>query len=67
MRTSNELCELAKHGDSERIKLLLLAGCQVNARDYDARTCLHLAASEGRTHVIEELIQNGATIDCHDR
>ena len=41
-------CELARQGDVDRIKLLLLAGCNVNAADYDKRTCLHLAASEGK-------------------
>ena len=36
------LCELAKQGDLDKVKLLLTGGCDANAADYDKRTCLHL-------------------------
>ena len=40
---------------------------QVNAADYDARTCLHLAASVGQLKIVEYLIQAGANINAADR
>ena len=41
-KAAGELCELARAGDIERLQLLLDVGCNVNAADYDSRTCLHL-------------------------
>ena len=38
------LCELAKQGDLDKVKLLLTGKCDANACDYDHRTCLHLGA-----------------------
>lgn len=64
---SGELCELARKGDLERIKLLLECGCSANSADYDKRTCLHLAASEGNTLVVETLAQMGANLNVQDR
>ena len=34
-KESSELCELARAGDLERVKLLLNCGCSANAADYD--------------------------------
>ena len=34
----------------------------INFSDYDLRTPLHLAASEGHFEIVEYLIQNGALI-----
>ena len=39
---SGMMCEFAKKGDVESVKLLLLAGCDANAADYDKRTAIHL-------------------------
>lgn len=64
---SGELCERARNGDVERIKLLIKSKCDANAADYDARTCLHLAASEGNLQVIRELITRGVNINATDR
>ena len=58
VRTSAELCERASKGDVARIKLLLKGKCNPSAKDYDQRTCLHLAASEGNMHVIRELLSS---------
>ena len=66
-KTSGELCDLAQQGDLNRIKLLLQGGCDPNAADYDQRTCLHLAASEGNMHVLRELLNNNVEVNHLDR
>eukprot|EP00327_Prymnesium_parvum_P039772 CAMPEP_0195646168 /NCGR_PEP_ID=MMETSP0815-20121206/29372_1 /TAXON_ID=97485 /ORGANISM="Prymnesium parvum, Strain Texoma1" /LENGTH=57 /DNA_ID=CAMNT_0040789553 /DNA_START=48 /DNA_END=218 /DNA_ORIENTATION=+ len=46
---AGELCDAAFVGDGQELKRLVLhENCDVNASDYDSRTALHLAASEGR-------------------
>ena len=47
---SGELCELAKEGALEKLKILLHCGVTVNAADYDKRTALHLAVRVNRPH-----------------
>ena len=38
----------AREGDIFELKRLITSGFDVNTEDYDRRTCLHIAASEGR-------------------
>ena len=66
-KASGELCELARKGDLESIRLLLQCKCSVDAMDYDKRSCLHLAASEGNVLIVEALLDAGATINVTDR
>eukprot|EP00965_Chrysotila_dentata_P022659 750435-Pleurochrysis_carterae.AAC.1 len=40
--------------------------CNVNAADYDARTCLHLAASTGNLLIAMALIEHGANVNAKD-
>lgn len=47
----------AARGDSAEIKHLLLKAVNVNATDYDGRTALHIAASEGHEKVITILLR----------
>ena len=56
MDVSVELCEAAAKGDVPRMKALIDNGCNPNAADYDARTALHLAASNGQTAVLHYLL-----------
>ena len=42
-----EFCERASAGDVKGVQALLDAGHDVNSRDYDNRTALHLAAANG--------------------
>lgn len=61
------LMYLANEGDLEGIKELLESGTDVNFRDIDDRTVLHVAACQGYGDVVEFFIQNGAEIDPKDR
>ena len=52
-----------KYGRSEVAGLLLQAGAAVNAAEDYGNTALHLAASQGDTQVIEQLLAAGANLD----
>lgn len=55
-------------GDLDLLKCLLLAGCNVNAGDYDARTALHISAAEGNLPAVRLLLQVGkADVTVRDR
>jgi len=40
-----------------QVKLLLLCGANVNAKDYDRRTAMHVAAAEGNLSLVQLLAQ----------
>lgn len=61
------LMYLANEGDMEGIKELLDGGSDVNFRDIDDRTALHVAACQRRTDVVHLLLQRGAEVDPQDR
>ncbi|KAK9153170.1 hypothetical protein Sjap_000650 [Stephania japonica] len=58
---------LVNEGDVEGINELLNEGVNVNFKDIDHRTALHIAACQGRTDVVDLLIRRGAEIDPKDR
>lgn len=58
---------LANEGDMEGIEELLDGGSDVNFRDIDGRTALHVAACQRRTDVVDLLLQRGAEVDPQDR
>lgn len=62
-----KLMYLANEGDSEGIKELLDSGTNVNFRDIDYRTALHVCACQGCVDVAKLLLENGADIDPTDR
>ena len=66
-KAASELCEFARNGDLERIKILALCGCPINAADYDGRTCLHLAASVGNKLIVTALLEAGSDLNFQDR
>jgi glutaminase len=49
------------------IQTLIARGIDTNLADYDGRTALHLAASEGHVHVIEVLLAMRAEFNPIDR
>ena len=65
--SASTLCEYAKIGDLESIRLLTACGCSVNADDYDGRTSLHLATSVGNAPIAQHLIECGANLNQKDR
>ncbi|TYJ30592.1 hypothetical protein E1A91_A06G140800v1 [Gossypium mustelinum] len=58
---------LANEGDLDGIRELLDSGINVNFRDIDDRTALHIAACQGQTDVVSLLLQRGADVESTDR
>ncbi|MBA0781289.1 hypothetical protein Gotri_002227 [Gossypium trilobum] len=58
---------MANEGDLEGIKELLDSGTNVNFKDIDGRTALHVAACQGLTDVVRLLLDRGAEVDSKDR
>jgi glutaminase len=61
------LCWASSLGDLYEVQQLIARGVDVNIADYDGRTALHLAASEGHYRVVEYLLLKDAKIDAKDR
>ncbi|XP_061077653.1 glutaminase liver isoform, mitochondrial isoform X2 [Conger conger] len=58
----------AYRGDVQSLRRYFLSGADLNAVDYDGRSALHVAASEGHAEVIKFLIENaGANPLANDR
>lgn len=51
-----KMCEAATSGDVKMLTILMRCGVNPNAADYDLRTPLHLAASNGRIRVMDLLL-----------
>ena len=65
---SADLCDAAARGDVPKLRLLIRQGLSVNRGDYDHRTAIHLASSEGQLEVIQVLVEElGADISPVDR
>ncbi|KAG6489961.1 hypothetical protein ZIOFF_051243 [Zingiber officinale] len=58
---------LANEGDLDGIREALGSRANVDFKDIDGRTALHVAASQGYADVVELLILNGADVDTQDR
>ncbi|WOK99309.1 serine/threonine-protein kinase STY17-like [Canna indica] len=61
------LMYLANEGDLGGIEELLKSGVDVNFRDIDGRTALHVAACQGCVNVVKLLLDKGAYVDPEDR
>ncbi|XP_030621131.1 glutaminase kidney isoform, mitochondrial [Chanos chanos] len=58
----------AYRGDVQSLRRYVLSGVDVNSVDYDGRSALHVAASEGQLDVIRFLVENtGADCSLKDR
>ena len=63
-----ELLHYAALGDLASLKrLAIMKDCDLNFGDYDGRTALHLAASEGHRDVVNYLIESHISINPTDR
>ena len=58
--TSTDLCDAASKGDTDLLREYKNGGVDLNLGDYDQRTALHLAASEGLLAVVKFLVEEGA-------
>jgi ankyrin repeat protein len=54
------MCSAAGQGMLEELTQMVADGVSVNVCDYDKRSALHLAVSEGHLHCAEFLISKGA-------
>ncbi|KAF9664138.1 hypothetical protein SADUNF_Sadunf17G0125000 [Salix dunnii] len=61
------LCRAVARGDSDFLKRILSNGIDPNSKDYDHRTPLHVAASEGLYLMAKLLIEAGACVFSKDR
>ncbi|XP_042474517.1 potassium channel KOR1-like [Zingiber officinale] len=64
---SSHLCSAVARGDSDFIKRLLAYGIDLNLKDYDSRTPLHVAASVGFYAITKMLSEAGASVFSVDR
>ncbi len=62
-----DLCWAAAKGDTKEIQRLVASGAAINGADYDGRTALHIAASEGQAVSVQYILQNGGRRDVKDR
>ncbi|KAL1225038.1 Potassium channel GORK [Cardamine amara subsp. amara] len=65
--SGNFLCTTVAKGDSDFLKRLLSSGMDPKSEDYDHRTPLHVAASEGLYLMANMLVEAGASVIAKDR
>ncbi|XP_056162796.1 potassium channel SKOR isoform X2 [Syzygium oleosum] len=61
------LCTAVARGDSDFLRRILSNGIDPNSKDYDHRTPLHIAASEGLHLIAKLLLEAGASVFLKDR
>ncbi|KAK3000919.1 hypothetical protein RJ639_022415 [Escallonia herrerae] len=61
------LCAVVARGDSEFLKRILANGIDPHSKDYDHRTPLHVAASQGLFLMAKLLLEAGASVFSKDR
>ncbi|PON43402.1 Voltage dependent potassium channel [Parasponia andersonii] len=61
------MCTAISRGDSDFLKRILSNGIDPNSKDYDHRTPLHVAASEGLYLMAKLLLEAGASLFSKDR
>lgn len=61
------MCTAISRGDSDFLKRILSNGIDPNSKDYDHRTPLHVAASEGLYLMAKLLLEAGASVFSKDR
>ncbi|XP_077243968.1 serine/threonine-protein kinase 12-like isoform X2 [Tasmannia lanceolata] len=67
MQLIGSFLSCASRGDRVGLNQMLREGTSPDVQDYDKRTALHLAASEGHASIVELLIQYNANVNLEDR
>ncbi|KAK6127477.1 hypothetical protein DH2020_038772 [Rehmannia glutinosa] len=61
------LCTIVARGDSDLLRRVLSNGVDPNSKDYDQRTALHIAASQGLYLMAKLLLEAGASVFSKDK
>ncbi|XP_058088911.1 serine/threonine-protein kinase VIK-like [Magnolia sinica] len=67
MQLIGSFLSCASRGDKVGLNQMLREGTSPDVQDYDKRTALHLAASEGHASIVELLILYKASVNLEDR
>ncbi|KAK4346767.1 hypothetical protein RND71_033106 [Anisodus tanguticus] len=67
MQLIGTFLSFASRGDRVGLNQMLRQGISPNVQDYDKRTALHLAASEGHASIVELLLAYKADVNLKDR
>ncbi|XP_059293380.1 integrin-linked protein kinase 1-like isoform X2 [Lycium ferocissimum] len=67
MQMIGTFLSFASRGDRVGLNQMLRQGISPNVQDYDKRTALHLAASEGHASIVELLLAYKADVNLKDR
>ncbi|KAM5587891.1 integrin-linked protein kinase 1-like [Rosa sericea] len=67
MQLIGKFLSFASRGDRVGLNQMLIQGISPDVQDYDNRTALHLAASEGHTPIVELLVCYKANVNLQDR
>lgn len=67
MQLIGTFLSFASRGDRVGLNQMLRQGISPNVQDYDKRTALHLAASEGHASIVELLLAYKADVNLNDR
>jgi glutaminase len=65
--TIQDLCWSASRGDLKRIQQMYASGIDLSQSDYDGRTALHIAASEGKDAIVSYLLAKNISETTKDR
>ncbi|KAK9804415.1 hypothetical protein WJX72_011623 [[Myrmecia] bisecta] len=67
VRCAVQLCIAVFEHDLVLVNRYISAGADINASDFDGRTALHIAASDGHLETVRVLVEGGANIHQLDR
>jgi len=62
-----QMCTFAFEGDKDQLHRMIVNRVDVNIADYDKRTALHLASSQGHVDLVSFLISHHADVNACDR
>jgi len=66
-RVNNRLLDAFATGDVNRVRVMLHAGTEINAKDCERKTLLHYAARAGSREIVRLLLERGADLLVRDR